>query len=130
MKRPQLAAILLTAALLPLTAATASAAQTTDVDATSCGVSVTWDHDQYLAGDGWHRGHKVNIHWNPCGRKVRARAHCNNFPYGTYYRHGNTVSSTGVSTVYCDGGHSRYGSQGYQDYHGGSWHYHHLFYAG
>ena len=93
----------------------------------SCTPSVTWDYYSYTDIAGNHYGHKVYVHWNPCNRPTRARAHCQNFPYGTYYVYGNTINSTGTSVVACGGGNPQYGSQGWQEYYGGSWHYHQLF---
>ena len=97
----------------------------TTATATDCTVSATGAADGYTDPGGTHYGIEVTIYWNPCYRRVRARAHCQGFPSGTYYVYGDEATSTGYSAAYCGG--TRYGKQGWEDYYDGSWHFHESF---
>ena len=71
-------------------AAEADASRSAQARAAGCAVTALGERNSYTNASGTHSGIKVTIYWNPCSRPVRARVHCNDFPFGTYYLRGNT----------------------------------------
>lgn len=79
------------------------------------GVSTTKGMDT-LQGYPWM---KAKVTFNGCNIGVRAYIHCNDFPFGTSYWYGPTVTAVGAtSNISCTGS---FMSGGYEYRNGSSW---------